>query len=72
MKILKITSQHRRDFWADMICEHCNHIEKDVSGYDDDYFHKDVIPDMKCKKCGKPASRDYVAMRPKYRPDEVI
>jgi len=28
MRILKIREQHRRDFWADYICEHCGHIEK--------------------------------------------
>ena len=53
MKIIKITSQHRRDFWADLECEGCGHIEKDVSGYDDSYFHNEVIPGMKCPKCGK-------------------
>lgn len=53
MKILKITERYRRDFWADMQCEHCSHVEKGVSGYDDSYFHSEVIPAMKCKKCGK-------------------
>jgi hypothetical protein len=66
MKILKITNQIRRDFWADMECEHCGYIEKNVSGYDDSYFHSEVIPDMECKKCGKKASDDYRPLTTKY------
>jgi len=66
MKIIKILSQHRRDFYADMECEHCGYIEKNVSGYDDSYFHQHVIPDMECKKCHKKASEDYMPLSPKY------
>lgn len=53
MKIKKIISQHRRDFTALMECEFCNHQEMDNSGYDDRYYHDNVIPNMKCKKCGE-------------------
>lgn len=49
----KRLSQNRRDFRADYECEGCNHIEKDVSGYDDSNFHTNVVPSMKCKKCGE-------------------
>jgi hypothetical protein len=66
MKIKKITNQIRRDFRADMECEHCGNIEKNVSGYDDSYFHSKVIPDMECKKCGKKASDDYRPLTTKY------
>ena len=66
MKIKKINSQSRRDFWADMECEHCGHIEKNVSGYDDAFFHQNVIPEMKCKQCGKKASEDYRPLTTKY------
>ena len=52
MKIKKITSQHRRDFYADYECEGCGNIEKG-SGYDDRHFHDNVIPNMPCEKCGK-------------------
>jgi C4-type Zn-finger protein len=65
MKIKKITSQSRRDFWADMECESCGHIEKNVSGYDDSFFHSNVIPKMKCKKCGEVA-KDYRPLATKY------
>jgi transcription elongation factor Elf1 len=53
MKIVKITDQHRRDFSADMKCEFCNHETKLTSGYDDQYYHSQVIPNMVCKKCGE-------------------
>ena len=52
MKIKKITSQHRRDFTAIMECEFCQHQESDRSGYDDAFYHSNVIPNMKCKSCG--------------------
>ena len=71
MKIKKITSQNRRDFWADMECEHCGNIEKNVSCYDDSYFHSDVIPKMKCKKCGKIAL-DYIPMATKYDDNKIV
>lgn len=52
MKIKQIISQHRRDFTAIYECQHCGHEERG-SGYDDAYFHTQVIPGMKCSKCGK-------------------
>jgi Zn finger protein HypA/HybF involved in hydrogenase expression len=53
MKILQKTYQHRRDFVADMVCECCGYIEKNVRGYDDTNFHENVIPRRPCPKCGK-------------------
>ena len=53
MKIINSYNFSRRDFWADMECQHCGHVEKGVSCYDDSFFHQQVIPDMACKKCGK-------------------
>ena len=72
MKILKINIQNRRDFWADMVCEHCGNIEKDVSGYDDKHFHQNVIPDMKCKECDKIAPKDHRPLAPKYSEDTQV
>jgi hypothetical protein len=51
MKLIEITSQSRRDFWGTYKCEFCEHLEKNVSGYDDSNFHENVTPTMKCKKC---------------------
>lgn len=52
MKIKEITWQNRRDFSAIYECEFCGHNRKGT-GYDDRYFHDNVIPNMKCGKCGK-------------------
>ena len=65
MKIKEKLSQHRRDFRAIYICEHCNHEHKG-SGYDDFYFHNTVIPDMECKKCGKKSPENYIPQTTKY------
>jgi len=70
MKIKKITWQHRRDFEAIYECEHCGHEQKG-DGYDDSYFHTNVIPVMKCKKCGKIADKDYRPLATKY-PDGMV
>lgn len=48
-----------------MECEHCGNEEK-RTGYDDDYFHRRVIPRMKCGACGKTAPEDYRPLSPKY------
>lgn len=65
MKIKEIHSQHRRDFTATYVCEHCGAEEK-KSGYDDAHFHKKVIPAMKCLGCGKTAGDDYEPRATKY------
>lgn len=65
MKIKKITSQTRRDFWAVYECEHCGHEHK-AGGYDDDHFHQRVIPDMACPSCGKKAPADARPLATKY------
>ena len=65
MKIKKIISQHRRDFRAIFECEHCN-AEYEMGGYDDAYFHNNVIPSFECRKCGKKADKDYRPLTTKY------
>ena len=52
MKIKKVLSQYRRDFTAIFVCQHCDHHVK-WQGYDDDFFHNTVIPNMDCPECGK-------------------
>ena len=71
MKIKTIESQNRRDFYAIYECEHCGHTERG-RGYDDDYFHRTVIPAMKCGECGKVAGDDYRPMGTKYAAHEVV
>lgn len=51
MKIKARISQYRRDFTADYECESCGNVERG-SGYDDAYFHQNVIPAMICSSCG--------------------
>lgn len=71
MHIKKIISQHRRDFTAVYQCEHCNY-EEESTGYDDNFYHQNVIPQMKCKSCGKTADQNYRGLTPKYSQDTVI
>ena len=71
MRIKKITSQSRRDFYAIFVCEHCGH-EEERSGYDDGNFHKNVIPAMKCDKCGKCAPADYEPQDTRYPDSQQV
>jgi len=66
MKIKEIISQNRRDFTAKMICEHCGVEHLNKYGYDDDNYHRNVIPAMKCGACGLSAADDYRPMGTKY------
>ena len=70
MKIKEIISQNRRDFKAIYICEHCGE-EETSYGYDDRYFHENVIPEKVCKKCGKKAGDNYRPLATKY-PDHAV
>ena len=65
MKIKEITYQYRRDFTAIYECEHCGH-EVTVSGYDDDNFHENVIPNMVCPECKNKAPESYRPLATKY------
>lgn len=71
MKIKTIESQSRRDFHAIYECEHCGLTTKG-SGYDDDNFHRNVIPKMKCSSCGKTAGDDYRPLTSKYAAYEMV
>jgi C4-type Zn-finger protein len=75
MKIIEITSQHRRDFTALMECEGCGAQHKLNSGYDDRNYHDNVIPNMCCPKCGKSRNDLGITQEPtktKYEPWEVV
>lgn len=58
MKIKQIMSRHRNDFYAKYECEHCDHVTKEESGYNDDRFHNDVIPAWHCSECDKNRAGD--------------
>lgn len=71
MRIKRITYQHRRDFKAEFECEHCGNTV--ISwGYDDDNFHRNVIPAMICDNCGKKAPENYQPKETKYAAWEVV
>ena len=59
MHIKEIISQSRRDFIALYECEHCGSVKQD-RGYDDENFHKNVVPRMRCVACNKVATYDYI------------
>ncbi len=65
MHIYKITYQHRRDFKAIYECGWCDH-KQPGWGYDDRYFHDNVIPTMACEKCHKERDPDYRPLMTKY------
>lgn len=71
MKIKEMLYQNRRDFKAIFECEHCGETEK-RTGYDDAFFHNQVIPDMTCKACGKKAPEDYKPQPTKYEEWETV
>ena len=65
MKIKEIVYQNRRDFTAIYECESCGHTLKS-GGYDDRNFHDNVIPKMRCLKCGETAPDSYRGSGTKY------
>ena len=65
MRIKEIISQYRRDFTAIYECEHCGFVET-KRGYDDAYFHNNVVPNMKCPQCGEVVSNTYRPLTTKY------
>lgn len=72
MRIQKIESQHRRDFYAILECEHCGETYR-IPGYDDDHFHRNVIPEIPCRACGKTADREtFRPLGTKYAADEIV
>lgn len=66
MYITKIINQHRRDFDAEIKCEHCGATDTLKGGYDDSYYHNEVLPKLKCKKCGKAGGEISIKRNPKY------
>lgn len=65
MQIKKIIDQHRRDFTAVYVCEHCG-AEETGPGYDDVNFHQNVVPEKVCKVCGKKAGPGYRPLATRY------
>ena len=72
MFIKKMLSQNRRDFTAMLECEHCTATQELNSGYDDSYYHQEVLPKIKCKSCGKPAGPKYEPQETKYPESAIV
>lgn len=53
MRLFKIKDQLGNDFWAEYKCPHCGHTTKEIQGYMDKFYFKNVIPNMECPNCGK-------------------
>lgn len=51
MILLKTTFQYRNDFAGILECENCGHQQELNSGYDDHFYHTQVIPSIQCDKC---------------------
>jgi hypothetical protein len=74
MRIKAIRDQLRRDLYGTMECEGCGHEQKFV-GYDDDNYHRNVVPAIKCESCGKSAADLGVEVRPlgtKYPAHQIV
>ena len=72
MKIKQIKSQNRRDFTAELECETCGNVQMLRDGYDDAFYHKNVIPSIKCNNCGKSAPENYRPLSTKYNENEIV
>jgi ribosomal protein L37AE/L43A len=50
MILIQKLTQYRRDFTGIYKCESCGY-KQESGGYDDDYYHRKVIPAMRCRMC---------------------
>lgn len=62
MKILKIltTNPDTRTFSATLRCEFCLHEQKLCTGFDSDYYHDVIIPNIQCQKCEKQSKHTHI------------
>lgn len=63
MQVTKRYNQHRRDLSIDMECENCSTTDTYKRAYDDYNFWANVVPNFKCKVCGK--SSNDLGVKPK-------
>ena len=62
MEVVRRFDQLRRDLSIDLECERCNATDTVTTAYDDTFYWTQVVPDMKCKSCGK--SSNDLGIRP--------
>lgn len=57
MKIQTIRDQLRNDLYGTLVCEHCGASQKFV-GYNDHFWHRSVLPNVRCNACGCNSAAD--------------
>jgi len=67
MEVLKIYNQMRRDCTCDLKCENCGHKKTNYGAYDDRNYWDNVIPNQKCKKCGKSTNNLNIKIKQKIQ-----
>ena len=75
MELKEKVSQYRRDTRIILSCQSCGHVTPEFTGYDDDNYYVNVIPNMKCEKCRKSSVDLGIKNKPvklKYEPWQVI
>lgn len=74
MQIKQTKNWFRRDFTAVVECEGCGNIQE-ISGYDDQNFYDNVVPEIRCGKCGKNTlelGKPKKHINPRYAKDTII
>ena len=67
MYINNILSRNRRDIEVQLKC-HCGFSYVDTI-YDDEHFHNNIVPKIKCPKCGQieaDSPSPHIPLKPKY------
>ena len=75
MKVIKKYNQNRRDCWVDLECEKCGAKRTLTSAYDDRNYWDNVIPNLKCEKCGESSKTlgvDIEFINTKYAPWQTV
>lgn len=75
MKVLRKYNQGRRDCYADIKCENCGFEKTLTSAYDDNNYWCNVIPNMKCERCGKSTLDLEIkpeSIKTRYSDDKVV
>lgn len=53
MRVIKRYNQYRRDLNIELECENCGATDIKKDAYDDTNYWVNVVPNMRCKSCGK-------------------
>ena len=75
MKLKEKVSQYRRDTRIILECQSCGYVMPEFTGYDDDNYYVNVIPNIKCTQCGKSSTDLDIINEPvktRYAPWQVI